>query len=249
MRAAATIRVALLGTLAVSPLGTAVCLRAQQADAPVVLDQVVAVVNNHAILSSDVDAAMRLSVLEPAEGANAKPDRKSALDELISRELIEEQMTPEEKNAAEPTAGTFNERLTQLRQDLPACARYHCATNQGWDGFLAAKGLTEDEAQKYLRLRLSLLSFIENRFRQGIRISQEEIEDYYRNTLVPQYGAGQEAPPLAEVSPRIEEILLQQQVDQLFSAWLDNLRKQGDVEILDPTLAPESQTAGSGGAP
>jgi peptidyl-prolyl cis-trans isomerase SurA len=249
MRAAESIRVALLGALVASPLWTSAPLRAQPAEEPVVLNQVVAVVNNHAILSSDVDAAMRLSALEPPGGANAKPDRKSALDELISRELIEEQMTPEEKNAAEPTSKTLEERLAQLRQDLPACGRYRCATNQGWDDFLAAKGLTEDEALKYLRLRLSLLSFIENRFRQGIRIPQEEIENYYHETLVPQYGAGQEAPPLASVAPRIEEILLQQQVDQLFSAWLDNLRKQGDVEILDPTLAPESQSAGTGGAP
>ena len=157
-------------------------------------------------------------------------------------------MTPEEKKAAAPTATEFAERLAQLRSELPACVRFHCATDQGWDAFLAANGLTEKQAEAYLRMRLSLLTFIENRFRQGIRITQDEIETYYRDTLVPQYSAGQQAPPLASVAPRIQEILLQQHVNQLFGSWLDNLRKQGDVEILDPALSPADQPAQAEGA-
>lgn len=246
MRAAAAMRCAMLAA-SLAWMWPAGRLCAQQAQEPVVLDQVVAVVNKHAILASDVDAALRLSALEPPEGANSKPDRRSALDELISRELIEEQMTKEEKITAEPIAEVLEERLELLREDLPACVRFHCATDEGWAAFLNANGLTEGEAKRYLRLRLSLLSFIENRFRQGIRISQEEIENYYRDTLVPEYAAGQEPPPLASVSARIEEILLQAQVSELFGAWLDNLRKQGDVEILDPTLVPADQPARTGG--
>jgi hypothetical protein len=97
-----------------------------------------------------------------------------------------------------------------------------------------------------MRLRLEILRFIETRFRQGIRISQQEIEAYYRNTLLPQYKPGSKIPPLEAVSARIEEILLQQQVNALFSAWLENLRKQGDVEILDPAL--EAPVTDGGGA-
>ena len=55
-------------------------------------------------------------------------------------------------------------------------------------------------------------------------------------TLLPQYAAGEAIPPLDKVAPRIEEILLEQQVNVLFDDWLNNLRKQGDVEVLDPAL-------------
>ncbi|MGA9424513.1 MAG: peptidylprolyl isomerase [Terracidiphilus sp.] len=247
MRAAGTIRLALFCCAALPALWPGGRAGAQPSNEPVVLDSVVAVVNNHAILASDVESAMRLSVLEPPESAGSKPDRKAALDELISRELIEEQMTPEEKNAAEPAAKELKVQMALLREDLPACARYHCATDRGWTAFLAAKGLTEDQAEAYLRLRLSLLSFVENRFSEGIRISPEEIESYYRETMVPQYAAGEAPPALKSVSSRIEEILLEQQVNQLFSAWLDNLRRQGDVEILDSTLVPANQPARTGG--
>ncbi|HEX8712739.1 MAG TPA: hypothetical protein VF730_12755, partial [Terracidiphilus sp.] len=57
---------------------------------------------------------------------------------------------------------------------------------------------------------------------------------------------GVSAPPLDQVKPRIEEILLEQQVNDLFDAWLENLRAQGDVEILDPALQ-ETQGTGSQG--
>jgi len=49
------------------------------------------------------------------------------------------------------------------------------------------------------------------------------------------------------VSPRIQEILLQQQVNALFGEWLQNLRKQGDVEVLDPALATPEAQSGTGG--
>jgi hypothetical protein len=89
-----------------------------------------------------------------------------------------------------------------------------------------------------MRYRLEILRFIELRFRPGIHISPKDIETYYRGTLLPQYGPGEAVPTLEKVSPRIEEILLQQQVTAMFDEWLTNLRKQGNVEVLDPSLAP-----------
>ena len=80
------------------------------------------------------------------------------------------------------------------------------------------------------------MSFIEQRFRQGIQISPQQIESYYHDILLPQYAPGESVPPLDQVAPRIQEILLEKQVNVLFDAWLTNLRSQGDVEVLDPSL-------------
>jgi len=96
------------------------------------------------------------------------------------------------------------------------------------------------------RNRLEILSFIELRFRQGIRITPEEIDTYYRETLLPQYPSGQTPPPLHQVSSRIEEILLQQRVNALFDSWLSNLRSQGQIQVLDPTLERASATSDEG---
>jgi hypothetical protein len=223
------------------------CAPAQPA-APdrVLLDRVVAVVNNSAILASDVDREERLSILEP-DSSDQGPDAKSALERLISRALIQQQIRREEEQTGSLSEHDLQTRLAELRKELPACARFNCAADEGWATMLAAHSLTQAEVENYLHLRLEMLSFIENRFQQGIRIAPEEIEDYYNKTLLPEYPKGQAVPPLSGVSHRIEEILLQQRVNNMFAAWLDNLRKQGDVEILDPALEVSGQPAHSEG--
>jgi hypothetical protein len=134
-------------------------------------------------------------------------------------------------------------RLAEIRKELPACVRLNCASDAGWKAFLASHGLTAERVDSYLRFRLEILRFVEQRFRQGIQITAQEIESYYHDTLLPQYAVGEATPTLDKVSQRIQEILLQQQVNVLFDEWLENLRKQGDVEVLDPALAtPEAQS-------
>ncbi len=216
----------------------------------VVLDQVVAVVNNQAILASDVDEEIRLAVLDPGRGGIGALTRKRALQQLISRALIQQQIRQEDVQAADPSQEDIAARLAEMRKELPACVRQNCASDEGWKAFLGAHGLTPARVDTYLRYRMQILRFIEQRFRQGIRISPQEIEAYYHDTLLPQYAAGEITPALDKVAPRIEEILLQQQVNALFDDWLRNLRRQGDVEVLDPALeTPQNQGGtGEGGA-
>jgi hypothetical protein len=217
--------------------GAAFC--AAQSDepaAPVVLDRVVAVVNKHAILASDIDDEIRLSVLDPNLVGQGTLTRQGALEQLISRALIEQQIREQDMQAIAPSQDEVNARLEQIRRQLPACVRQNCATDTGWKAFLAAHELTPERVESYLRYRLEILSFIEQRFRQGIQISPQQIESYYHDILLPQYAPGETVPPLDQVAPRIQEILLEKQVNVLFDAWLTNLRSQGDVEVLDPSL-------------
>jgi hypothetical protein len=229
-----------------------------QPASPAVLDRVVAVVNNQAILSSDLDDEIRLSVLDPAGVGLGVLTRKRALEQLISRALIQQQIRVEDVQAADLSQSgapsdrssslgwqaEVDARLAEIRKQLPVCIRQNCATESGWKAFLAAHGLTQERVEAYLRYRLQILRFIEQRFQPGIRVSPEQIESYYRGTLLPQYAAGEAIPPLDQVAQRIEEILLQQQVNILFDDWLGNLRRQGEVEVLDPaleTLEPGSE--------
>jgi hypothetical protein len=216
-----------------------------QSPAPVVLDRVVAVVNNQAILASDVDEEIRLAVLDPGRAGLGVLTPQVALEQLISRSLIQQQIREEDLEAANASAAEVGARLSEIRREVPACVRQSCATDAGWKAFLAAHDLTEERVESYLRYRLEILRFIELRFRQGIRISPQEIQTYYSETLLPQYGPGGAIPTLDKVAPRIQEILLQRQVNALFDDWLKNLRQQGDVEVLDPALeTPETNTAG-----
>jgi peptidyl-prolyl cis-trans isomerase SurA len=211
----------------------------QISSSAVVLDRVVALVNSRIVLESELENEIRLAVLEPDSGEEVLTPQR-ALEHLISRALIEQQIKQETAQAAEPQKSQVEARLSELRLQLPACVHADCASDAGWRAFLSYHGLTAERVESYLRNRLQILSFIEQQFRQGIHISPEEIATYYRQVLLPRYASGEASPALAQVSARIEEILLEQRVNALLDDWLKTLREQGEVEILDPALDSES---------
>ena len=127
--------------------------------------------------------------------------------------------------------------LDSLREQLPDCRKSDCKTEAGWEKFLAQHDLTPSEVMERWRQRMQILSFIDTRFRAGVRISKPDIQDYYNKTLAPEFKKENvSAPPFDSVSSRIEEILLQQHVNVLLQDWLKSLRDQGNVIILDPAL-------------
>jgi len=211
----------------------------------VVLDHVVAVINGSVILQSDVDEELRYDLLQPF-GINANRNTpQSALQRLIDRDLILQQMKVAAP-IAEPTPQELQERIMQLRIAIPDCAQYHCETDAGWHAFLAAKGLTETEVEKHWAQRMRVLSFVQSRFGAGVHITPAEIENYYQQTLLPQlHDKGVKPPPLSAVSARIDEILLQQRVSGLLLEWLQSLKSEGSVSILDPAYG-QVGTTGSG---
>jgi len=212
-------------------LRAASCL-GQDTGAEVTLDRVVAIVNGDLILESDVEDEQRFAAFQPFSAA--KPmTREQLIDRLIDRTLIVQQMALQPEPPI--TDSDVDDELASLRKSIPKCAAYHCDTQVGWEKFVADQGFTLKELRERWRLRMTVLRFIEERFRMGIRISQVEIDDYYKATLVPAYQK-ENAPPPAEatVEDRIQEILLQQQVDKLLDDWLAALRAQGSVRILKP---------------
>jgi hypothetical protein len=198
---------------------------------PVELDRVVAVVNSDLILESDVDAEQRFQAFQL--GSTKPKTREELINRLINRALILQQIAiqpeppiPESEVDAE---------LIGLRKTIPKCEAYHCETDAGWEKFVRDQGLTLPELRAHWKLRIEVLQFIEERFRMGIRITDKEIEDYYKTTLLPEYQKqNAQAPPEDSIKDKIQEILLQQQVDKLLEDWLTTLRAQGSVRILKP---------------
>lgn len=205
---------------------------------PVVLDRVVAVINGNVLLESDVNEEMRFAALEPFEVSSGKDTRQDAMRRLINRALIMQQMKEQQQFDINISDEDVEKSLIDLRTHLPECVKDDCATAQGWNVFLRANDLSNQEVRDYWKERVTILRFIDLRFRSGISISQESIADYYAKSVVPVFERQhQTAPALKNVSARIQEVLLQQQVNGMLQAWLTSLRDEGSIRILDPAYA------------
>jgi hypothetical protein len=198
------------------------------------VDRVVAIVNGDLILDSDVDRERRFAELLPYGEASGRYDRDEAIERLINRDLILQQLQLQPGDAVTQEAAAKD--LDALRKSIPTCAAYHCETKEGWDRFLASEGFTEESLTSLWRERMEVLAFIELRFRMGTRILPAEVEEYYTKTMLPEYAAQHvKAPPVGAISRRIQEVLLQQRVSKLLDDWLASLRAQGNVVVLHPS--------------
>jgi peptidyl-prolyl cis-trans isomerase SurA len=218
---------------------------------PVLLDRVVAVINDDVILESDVQEEVRFTDLQAGRIESGTSAQQSALERLIDRYLILQQIKAIQAQVEQPTDEQVQQQISDLRKQIPQCAEQHCETEAGWRAFLDARGLTEKEVEDHWRQRMLILAFIQSRFGAGIRISEAEIEDYYKKNLVAEFARRKrQPPPLSAVSSRIQEILLQQHVNTFLDEWLQSLKDEGNVSILDADYnaasTPPEQTPGGG---
>jgi peptidyl-prolyl cis-trans isomerase SurA len=202
------------------------------ASAGVTLDRLVAVVNSDVILESDVEEERRFEEIQPYRAASDST-RAKILERLVDRDLILQQAALQPEDAVPDQ--DVDAQLATLRKDIPACKQYHCETEDGWKKFLGDHGFTEQEFRARWLQRMQLLKFIEVRFRNGVKIKDDEIRAYYEKTMLPEYSKRKvPPPPLDTVNRRIEEVLLQQEVSALLNDWLKSLRAQGSVRTVMP---------------
>ncbi|MGD0446022.1 MAG: peptidylprolyl isomerase [Edaphobacter sp.] len=198
----------------------------------VVLDRLVAVVNGDVILESDVDEERRFEEVQPYRTIE-ESTRAKLIERLVDRALILQQSALQPEDAI--TDKDLDAQLVALRKDIPGCKTSVCESDAGWKEFLASHGFTVEEFNSRWRQRMQLLKFIEVRFRNGISVKDEEIQEYYEKTMLPEYAKRHVTPPPVDtIKRRIEEVLLQQQVTALLQDWLKSLRAQGSVWILTP---------------
>jgi hypothetical protein len=199
-----------------------------------VLDRIVATVNNHIILQSEWQDAVRYEAFDSGRALDqvSSADRKAALDHLIDQELLREQM----RSSGFPHAS--GEEVQKTIQEIRK--RYATAESEaGWQTELQRYGLTESELKKRVTLQVDLMGLVDSRLRPNVIIDSKSIESYYNQELLPQLRrSGAEQVPLAEVTPKIKELLTQQKMNQMLVAWLQDLRSGS--RIRTETGPPDS---------
>jgi len=195
-----------------------------------IVDRVIANVNGHILLQSDWEQELALEALLDGRAVDSftSAERNAALDRLIDRELLREQVRPSEAAPAPLVAA----RVTDVRKLLP-----EAATEEGWRTVLQRRGLTQSALEKRLGEEIQLTKLVEARLRPSIQIDQHAVETYYHDELLPQLKrTGGREVALPEVFGRIKDLLAEQRLNQLLSGWLASLRSASRIQTL-PSIA------------
>src|ERR1700688_1290530 len=213
---------------------SAITLPARAGD---ILDRIVATVNNHIILQSEWQDAIRCEAFlsgRPIDQVNAG-DRKAALDRLIDQELLREQMRSSDFPHASSEA--VDKRMQEIRKEYG-----DSENDSAWKSTLVRYGLTADELKRRVALQQDLLGLVDARLRPNVIIDSKSIESYYNQELLPQLRqSGAQQVPLAEVTPKIKELLTQQKMNQMLVAWLQDLRSGSRIRTETGSQESEGQ--------
>lgn len=191
-----------------------------------VLDRIVATVNGHIILQSDWDDALSYEAFiggNPLDQLSAE-DHRTTLNRLIDQELLREQLRSTDSQHA-PDDEDVTTRIQEVRKQYP-----DAQSDEGWKATLSHFGLTQDQLKRHVALQLDLMQLVDDRFRPTVQIDDKSIESYYNRSLLPQLReSGAKEVALADVTPKIRELLTQQKMDELVTAWLQTLRSASDI--------------------
>jgi hypothetical protein len=202
-----------------------------------VLDRIVATVNRQIILQSEWQDAICYEAFVGGRALDQLQtgDRKAALDHLIDQELLREQMS---------SSGFPHASSEEVEKSIQEIRKRHggAESEAGWQAALVRYGLTENELKKRVALQVDIMGLVDARLRPNVIIDSKSIESYYNQELLPQLrqsGAGQV--PLAEVTPKIKELLTQQKMNQMLVAWLQDLRSGSEISTDARSLDSRGQ--------
>jgi len=195
-----------------------------------IVDRVAVVVGRRAIKTSDISEEMRVTGFLNREQISGTPTAKrKAAERLIDQELVRQDLA--DGQYSQPTEKDVNALLDQFKRDRfsGSDARFRAALQQ--------YQLTEEQLRQHLLWQLSVLRFIDQRFRSGVLVTGEDIAAYYhehRAALVKAYPRNNSQQAL---EPAIREILTGQRVNQAFEAWVAETRKSVRIEFREKAFS------------
>ena len=198
-------------------------IMAGASSAVVVLDRMAVIVGKHVVKTSDIDWDLRVTAFLNREPLDFSPQAKrKAAERLIDQEIIRQEIvTGNYRRPADSDAAALE---TQLKRD-----RFG-GSDQRMRVELQRYGITEDQLRTQLLWQLTVLRFIDERFRPAVIVTDEEVRAYYDQHVAElrrQYPEDRSLEPLAS---KIRSLLEGQRINENFNQWLEQARKRARIE-------------------
>jgi len=180
-----------------------------------IIDRIAVTIGTQVITQSEIRREIRLTSFLNGEQADFGPAaRRKAADRLVEQKLIrrEQQLS----RYPEPRLSETEPLFRQIQQRF--------GDRAGLDRAMALYGITETDLREHLLWQLTLLRFVEVRFRPGIEVSEEDIRNYYEQRLKASGGS------LDDQREKIEQALVEERVDHLLAQWLARAKQRNKPE-------------------
>jgi len=187
-----------------------------------VIDRIAVTLDNQIITESEVAREIRLSAFLNGDTLDFSPEaRRKAADRLVEQKLVRREI--ELERYLEPSKEEVAAMLKQIQAQ-----RF-----KGTEDYLQALekcGVSESDLNAHLLWQLTLLRFIDARFRPGVQVSDEEIHAYFdREQRKLQTANPGKQPRFEDFRDQINETLINQLVDHQLDDWLAAARKRTRV--------------------
>jgi hypothetical protein len=191
-----------------------------------IIDRVAVSVDNSAITESELERQVRITALLNSQQPEFTPEAKRRVaNQLVEQKLIKRELDLSRYSV--PPESDVKPLLDEVKARYTGEAAFQAA--------LAEYGVTLEDLKQRLHWQLTLLRFIEVRFRPGVEVSEQDIREYFEKEIEP--AALKEKPghnvSLEDYREQIEEVLTEQKVDQSLDAWLKEARAQANVKFRE----------------
>ena len=189
----------------------------------VVIDRIAVIVAKHVIKASDIERDLRVTQFLNRERVDLSVDakRKSA-ERLIDQAIIRDEIA---KGAYAGTGtGDVDAMLMRLRQD-----RFGGSAS-ALQAELSRYGLTEERLRLQLEWQLDVLKFIDERFRPGVLVTDEEVRNYYNQHQAEWKRQFPQLKTYEAMEPKVRASLEGDRLNQNFEQWLAGARTRNRIE-------------------
>ncbi|MBZ5594505.1 MAG: hypothetical protein LAP39_19865 [Acidobacteriia bacterium] len=190
-----------------------------------VIDRVAVTLDSQIITESEIAQEIRLAAFLNDDPPEFSPEsRKKAADRLIEQKLIRREM--QLGRYLGPNKDDVETMLKQVQAQ-----RFQ--SPEAYRGALEKYDLTEGDLKDYLLWQLTLLRFIDTRFRPGVQVTDDEIRATFESQLAKLENTADpgKSLKLEDRRDQIRETLINQRVDQQLDEWLDATRKRTRIQF------------------
>jgi len=195
-----------------------------------IIDRVAVSVGNSAITTSDLEREIRVTAFLNGMSPDFGPASKRATAErMVEQKLVQHEL--ELSRYPAPEASAMEQELNEFRTQ-------HYKTDAEFQRGLADAGVSVQEVKDELLWQLTLLRFIEIRFRPAVHVGEQEIQDYFEKAVKPVAQAAHpgSAVTLGDYYDEIEETLTGQRADKQLDAWLQEARQRTEIVYREEAL-------------